>query len=122
MCARAVVDVEFHHGRMTLREAASFYEERAGMSPAAASAEAVKNSMFPGAALIYLIGTDMIHELRADLMKILGEGFTLRDFHDAFLSYGSIPVKLIADEMKRRARLDLPLGAHDPIAPKGGVS
>lgn len=115
MCARAVVDVELHHGRMTLREAAAFYRSSARMSPAAASAETVKNSMFPGAALMYLVGTDMIHELRADLARALGDDLTLRDFHDALLSYGSMPVKLIADEMRRRAALGLPLGAHDEL-------
>ena len=116
MAARAVVDVELHHGRMTLDDAARFYVETAGMSDAAARSEAVKNSMFPGAALMYLVGTDMIHELRADLMNALGDRFTLRGFHDAFLSYGSIPVKLVADEMRLRASLGLPLGAHDRVS------
>jgi hypothetical protein len=115
MAARAVVDVELHHGRMTLDEAAHYYVDTAGMSEAAGRAEAVKNSMFPGAALMYLVGTDMIHELRADLMRILGDRFVLRDFHDAFLSYGSIPVKIVADEMRSRATLGLPLNAHAPL-------
>lgn len=112
MCARAIVDVELHHGRMSLAQAAAFYEEEAGMGPTAAEAEAVKNSMFPGAALMYLVGTDMIHELRQDLMRVLGDRFELRAFHDALLSYGSIPVALIAGEMRRRAEARLPLGAH----------
>ena len=112
MAARAVVDVELHHGRMTLDEASRYYVETAGMSEAAGRAEAVKNSMFPGAALMYLVGTDMIHELRADLMRILGDRFVLREFHDAFISYGSIPVKIVADEMRSRATLGQPLNAH----------
>jgi hypothetical protein len=112
MAARAVVDVELHHGRMTLDDAARYYVETAGMTEASGRAEAVKNSMFPGAALMYLVGTDMIHELRADLMRILGDRFVLREFHDDFLSYGSIPVKLVADEMRSRATLGLPLNAH----------
>ena len=120
MCARAIVDVELHHGRLTLGDAAAFYSENTGMSAAAAEAEAVKNSMFPGAALIYLMGTDMIHELRADLMHTLGDNFTLQSFHDSFLSYGSIPVKLIADEMRRRAGLGIPLGAHDRVDGSSG--
>ena len=113
MCARAIVDVELHHGRMSLDEAAAFYRREAAMSPGAAMGEAVKNSMFPGAALMYLVGTDAIHELRRDLMGVMGDRFVLRDFHDAFLSYGSIPVRLVADEMRRRARVGLPLGAHE---------
>lgn len=112
ICARAIVDVELHHGRMSLDEAAAFYRDATGMSETAAEAEAVKNSMFPGAALMYLVGTDMIHELRSDLMRSLGDDFTLRAFHDAFLSYGSVPVRLIADEMRRRAGLGLDLDAH----------
>ncbi|MDA0328004.1 MAG: DUF885 domain-containing protein [Gemmatimonadetes bacterium] len=120
MCARAIVDVELHHRRMSLTEAAAFYIDRAGMSRGAAEAEAVKNSMFPGAALIYLMGTDQIHALRRDLMATLGERFTMRSFHDAFLSYGSIPVRLVADEMKRRAALGLGLGAHDRLTDPAG--
>ena len=112
MAARAVVDVELHLGRMSLDDAARYYVETAGMPEASGRAEAVKNSMFPGAALMYLVGTDMIHELRTDLMRILGDRFVLRDFHDDFLSYGSIPVRLVADEMRSRATLGLPLNAH----------
>ncbi len=113
MAARAVVDVELHHGRMSLEEAASFYAETAGMNEGAARAEAVRNSMFPGAALVYLVGTDLIHELRADLSSTLGDDFVLRDFHDAFLSWGSIPVKVVADEMRARAERGLPLHARE---------
>jgi uncharacterized protein (DUF885 family) len=115
MCARAVVDVEFHHGRMLFDDAVRFYRDAAGMAPGAAESEAVKNSMFPGAALMYLVGTDAIHELRRDLMRETAGGLELRDFHDAFLSYGSIPVALVAQQMKRRAALGLPLGAHDHL-------
>jgi hypothetical protein len=120
MAARAVVDVELHHGRMTLDEAARFYVDTAGMTSSAARSEAVKNSMFPGAALMYLAGTDMIHELRAELIGKMGDRFVLRDFHDALLSYGSIPVRLVADEMRRRASRGDPLDAHaglDAAAP-----
>jgi hypothetical protein len=99
MCARAIVDVSLHHGDMTIEEAATFYERRAGMSLQAARAEAVKNSMFPGTALMYMIGRDAIHELRAAMAATPGCRFDLRRFHDTFLSWGSIPVSLIARAM-----------------------
>lgn len=99
MAARALVDVELHSGRMTLAEAAALYTDAVGMAPAAAQAEAVKNSMFPGAALIYLMGTDQIHQLRGELAAREGARFSLRAFHDRFLSYGSVPVSLIARAM-----------------------
>lgn len=103
MATRALVDVELHSGRITLSEAADRYVTEAGMTPAAAHAEAVKNSMFPGAALIYLIGTDQIHDLRRTLAAQQGGRFNLRTFHDRFLSFGSLPVALIARTMREEA-------------------
>ena len=88
-------------GETTLDAAAAFYQARAGMTPAAARAEAVKNAMFPGGALMYLMGTDAIHALRAEMRRRLGSAFDLRRFHDAFLAHGSIPVSLVAEEMTR---------------------
>jgi hypothetical protein len=103
MCARAIVDVRLHEGRWTLEHAARFYEEHALMPAAAAMAEAVKNSMFPGAAVMYLMGRDAIHRLREDMVAMEGRHFSLKRFHDTFLSYGSIPVSLIAAAMKEAA-------------------
>ncbi|MCB0131238.1 MAG: DUF885 family protein, partial [Caldilineaceae bacterium] len=99
MAARAVVDVRLHQGRMTLDEASAYYVQHSGMSQSASRAEAVKNSMFPGAAIIYLMGTDMIVDLREELKKRQGDAFALGSFHDKFLAYGSIPVALIRDAM-----------------------
>jgi uncharacterized protein (DUF885 family) len=101
MCARAVVDVRLHLGQFTLEEAARYYQEQAGMSASAALGEAVKNSMFPGAAVMYVLGCDRIHTLRRELSARLGSHFSQRQFHDQFLSYGSIPVALAAAEMVR---------------------
>ena len=101
MCARAIVDVRLHQGRMTLQEAADFYEQEAGMGPGGAKREAVKNSMFPGGAMMYLLGADRIKRLRETMKRRWGKDFTLRRFHDRFLSYGSIPVTLIAAEMEK---------------------
>jgi uncharacterized protein (DUF885 family) len=99
MACRAVVDVELHRGRMSLDEATAFYREHAGMSEAAARGEAVKNSMFPGGAVMYLAGIDAIHELRRRVAAREGKGFDLARFHDAFLSHGSVPVALVAEAM-----------------------
>lgn len=103
MCARAIVDVRLHEGRWTLEHAARFYEEHALMPAPAAMAEAVKNSMFPGAAVMYLMGRDAIHRLREDMLAIEGRHFSLQRFHDTFLSHGSIPVSLIASAMRQAA-------------------
>lgn len=102
MSARAVVDVRLHQGAMSLAQATEFYQQQAGMSPEAAHGEAVKNSMFPGAAMMYLLGQDRIVQLRREMARRWGRDFGLRRFHDQFLSYGSIPVALVAEEMERK--------------------
>jgi uncharacterized protein (DUF885 family) len=101
MAARALVDVRLHTGRLSLDQAAAFYRQQVGMAPAAAKSEAVKNSMFPGTALMYLMGTDTIHQLRAELSS--RPRFKLDTFHDRLLSYGSVPVALIAEQMRQNA-------------------
>jgi hypothetical protein len=98
MAARAIVDVQLHTRKWTVDEAAQFYHEAAGLAPDGARAEAVKNSMFPGTALMYLVGDDLIHRLRVEMQA--RQGFTLRRFHDRLLSYGSVPIALIASEMR----------------------
>ena len=50
-------------------ETAAFYTETVGMSEDAARGEAVKNSLFPGTALMYLLGTDQIHDLRQEMTQ-----------------------------------------------------
>jgi uncharacterized protein (DUF885 family) len=89
--ARAIVEVELHRAGMSLEEAEGFYRRHTNMSEAAARSELTKNSMFPGAALIYFVGSTRIHELRREHQARLG----LREFHDRLLAHGSIPVSLI---------------------------
>lgn len=97
--ARALVDVRLHEGRFSLDDAARLYEERVGMSSAAARSEAVKNSMFPGTALAYLVGSDLIRRMRSEAVAREGTAFDLRAFHDRFLQQGSLPLALITPEM-----------------------
>jgi uncharacterized protein (DUF885 family) len=88
---------------MSLDQATAFYAEHAQMPPANARAEAVKNSMFPGAAVMYWLGTRAIHALRAEQAARGGSAFSLRAFHDAFLSFGALPVPMIASLMSAPA-------------------
>jgi len=113
MAGRAIVDVGLHRGDLSFDEAVAFYRDEIGMSEAASRSEAVKNSMFPGAAMMYLIGTDAIHDLREELRNRRGSDFNLGRFHDDFLSHGAIPVALTAKLMKGE-----PIDADGYVSPR----
>jgi len=95
LAARAVVDIGLHEGSLSFDQGVAVYRDRIGMPPDAARAEACKNSMFPGAALMYWLGTDALHRLRAARERVDGAAFDLQRFHDRVLSFGSIPVPLV---------------------------
>jgi uncharacterized protein (DUF885 family) len=99
IAARAVADLSIHSGARSWRQAARLYVDRACMSEAAAHAEAVRNSMFPGTAVMYWLGTRELHRLRASMRLRQGDAFSMRAFHDRVLSYGAIPVMLISKLM-----------------------
>jgi uncharacterized protein (DUF885 family) len=79
-----------------------YYQLQGGMNAAFARKEAIKNSMFPGAAMMYLFGSDRIKQFRKEMAATLKETFDLSEFHDTFLAYGSVPVELVCKDIKRR--------------------
>jgi hypothetical protein len=97
LLARAVVDLGLHAGSLTFDDATAIYRDRVGLSQDAAAAEACKNSMFPGTALMYWLGTDALHRLRHERERSEGAAFSLKTFHDRVLSFGSIPVPLLSE-------------------------
>jgi hypothetical protein len=103
MAARACVDLELHAGTMSFADGVAFYQRVVEMPADAAKAETVKNSMFPGTAMMYWLGTRGIHGIRREHEQRLGARFSLRKFHDTLLSFGSLPVSLIARLMKADA-------------------
>ena len=96
LLARAVVDIRLHDGTLTFEDAVAIYRDRIGMSHEAARGEVCKNSMFPGTAIMYWLGTEGLHQLRRQRQHVEGASFSLRRFHDRVLEFGSTPVPLIA--------------------------
>ncbi len=94
LLARALVDLGLHLGDWSFDACAAFYQSTVGMTAAVARAETTKNSMFPGTALMYWLGTSTILETRERLRHAMGDAFSLKAFHDALLSRGAIPVPL----------------------------
>lgn len=93
---RFTVAIELHRGRMTLSEGQQLFEEKALMRPIAARREAERGVFDPGY-MFYTLGKFQIRELRERLEK--QPGFSLIDFHNELLSYGSIPIKIVGEMM-----------------------
>jgi len=94
--ARAIVDINLHQRTWSEKEAQMFWQERIGAGERAACREITRTSMFPGTAIMYWLGTQGIHDLRKEIRAVKGAEFNMRSFNDEVLSYGSIPVQLIA--------------------------
>ncbi|MDP4287280.1 MAG: DUF885 domain-containing protein [Bacteroidota bacterium] len=94
--SRFVMAIELHRGTMTLSEGQHLFEEKALMRPMAARREAERAVFDPGY-LFYTLGKFQIRELRERMEKL--PGFSLFDFHNELLSYGSVPIKIIAEMM-----------------------
>jgi uncharacterized protein (DUF885 family) len=102
---RYLVGLRMHTQRMTVDQAAKFFEDNAYQTAHNAMVEALRGTGDPGY-LRYQLGKLMILKLREDVRKQQGAAFDLGKFHDAFLAQGAVPIKLI-----RRAML----GADGPL-------
>ena len=94
---RMLASIGLHTGGMSLEESEQLFLEKAFSDPENARQEAVRGTFDPGY-LFYSFGKLMILKLRDD-WRASHPGSSLRDFHDAFLSYGSSPVTLVRKAM-----------------------
>jgi uncharacterized protein (DUF885 family) len=93
--ARVIVDVKLQLGDFSLDEAVDFMVNETGAGRHFVEKEVRRYAVEPGQAMSYLIGKREIETLRDDTRKIMGDSFTLRDFHDNVLSCGSLPLYLL---------------------------
>ena len=56
---------------------------------------------WPGQALAYKMGELKILQLRARAERELGDKFDIRDFHDAILMTGGVPLDMLEQEIER---------------------
>jgi uncharacterized protein (DUF885 family) len=89
---RIILDVRMHRGELTTDEAIELLVRETSFERANARAEVLRYTYTPTYQLSYLLGKVMLLQLRADEQRRLGSAFSLRDFHDALLRAGSIPV------------------------------
>jgi uncharacterized protein (DUF885 family) len=97
---RYIAAIKMHTQGMTVEQATLLFQQQAYMDPANAEREAMRGALDP-TYVAYTLGKLEIMKLREDYKKMLGDKFNLKAFHDQFLSYGIVPVKLIREQMLR---------------------
>ena len=84
--------IGLHAGTMKLRESIDLFETQAFADQAMARQQATRGTFDPGY-LAYTLGKLMIRKLRDDWKDKVGHGYSLKAFHDRFLSYGCAPCR-----------------------------
>jgi uncharacterized protein (DUF885 family) len=100
-CARIIFSLNFHLGKWTPEQCIDFLVDRVGHERASATGEVRRsfNGSFPPMYQAgYMLGALQLRRLHGDLVK--PGGMTNRQFHDAILEGGPMPIEMV------RARLE----------------
>jgi len=93
---RLVVDTGLHAMGWSRDRAREYFAQHA---PAQSLAEVDRYIARPGQALAYKLGELKITELRRKAEQELGAKFDIRDFHDAILRNGALPLDLLEQQV-----------------------
>ncbi len=92
---RIEIDVGLHTRGLSPREAIDELVTRAGLDRASAEADVARCCLRPTYQLCGAVGRRELLQLRTDLRAREGSSFSTRQFHDAVLGFGGLPVPLI---------------------------
>lgn len=92
---RLVVDTGIHYKKWTREEAIDYMVANTGMTTSEVTSEIERYIVQPGQACAYKIGMLKILELRKKAKQELGNQFDLREFHNAVLKNGAMPLDIL---------------------------
>lgn len=93
---RLVVDTGLHDLGWTRAEAIAFMEQHSLFGGAFVAGEIERYLSTPGQALAYKVGELELLRLRAEVSARDGSAFSLRNFHEAVIGEGSLPLPILA--------------------------
>lgn len=96
---RLVVDTGMHWMGWTIDQARVCFADNSALATHNIETELQRYIGWPGQALAYKIGEIRLREIRARAETALGDGFNVRDFHDALLVDGPLPLDLLDQRM-----------------------
>ena len=97
---RLVVDTGLHAFKWGRRRAIDYFLENAPKSELDITNEIDRYLAWPGQALAYKIGELKFKELRRLCAGTLGGNFDVRDYHDALMRSGAVPLDIAEREIK----------------------
>jgi uncharacterized protein (DUF885 family) len=92
---RLVVDTGIHQMRWSREQAIKYYVDMLGDPEASATTEVERYCVWPGQACSYMLGKLTILRLREKAKQALGTRFDIRQFHDAILLCGAVPLTVL---------------------------
>jgi uncharacterized protein (DUF885 family) len=98
---RLVVDTGLHAMGWSREQAIEYLATRTALSLHEVTTETDRYISWPGQALAYKMGEIEIRKLRRRAEDALGTGFDLREFHDAVLLHGSVPLPVLEENVDR---------------------
>jgi uncharacterized protein (DUF885 family) len=96
--ARLVVDTGIHAFRWDRQRSIDLLEQ-IGLSRLEAETETDRYIAWPGQALAYMVGQREILALRSQIRERDGSRFDLKEFHDAVLGHGALPLATLRREL-----------------------
>jgi uncharacterized protein (DUF885 family) len=96
---RLVVDTGLHWKGWTREQALEYLASNTALSIHEVTTETDRYIGWPGQALAYKMGELKIRELREKAEHALGPRFDVREFHDAVLRNGSVPLPVLEDQI-----------------------
>jgi uncharacterized protein (DUF885 family) len=93
---RLVVDTGMHALGWSRRQAIDYMLANSPMREGHVTAEIDRYAVTPGQALAYMIGRLEIQRIRREAEAALGGRFRIKDFHDAVLGAGPMPLPILA--------------------------
>lgn len=96
---RLVVDTGMHTMGWSRQQAIDFLAQNTALSMHNVTTEVDRYISWPAQALSYKLGELTIKRLRQKAEKTLGDKFNVREFHDAVLSNGSVPLSVLEQQI-----------------------
>jgi uncharacterized protein (DUF885 family) len=97
--ARLVIDTGIHAFGWSREQAMEYLRTRAALSEHEITTEVERYIAWPGQALAYKLGEMQIRRHRREAEQKLGAKFDQRQFHDAILALGSVPLTVLEARM-----------------------